>query len=305
MNYFPLEHDEYAMRMNARAGVVPLIEVDHEEYEAELALKSQILESAYRYYFQCSPEAEGMAWESVGLLLQDMAQTYPDDFELTVRGKQWTWTNRLLGETVEFTRGEPASLPLPPLDWLARQVQEDLILMEEMSDGKMVCVAGHLCFGASWCLDDKIGKSFLDIHDEVPEFRERIGQPSDLMMRRLKPGRPTGRFNWSIAATSQLNLAPAIAHEWQTSRHGITATNAGERCFLRVERQTLSRLPLTRGILFTIHTYLTPIAEVAANRDRLRRLVSVLKGIPAVTLEYKGMTGYIEPLMIYLDSAEV
>ncbi len=302
MRYFPFEHDEYAMRMDARAGIHPLIEVDRDCYLAEMGLKAEILASDYRYYFQCPPDAEVMAWEAIALLLPDMDCHHPEDFELTIRGDRWLWNNRLLGETTEFTLYDAETLPLPPLDWIGRQVQEDLILMAELPEGETVCAAGQLCFAASWCLDDKIGKSFLDIHNEVPEFRERIGQSSDLMMRRLKPGRPTGRFNWSVAGTPQLNMAPVEALKWRHTRQGITAENAGARCLLRVERQTLSRLPQTRGSLFTIHTYLTPIAEVAADPDRLRRFTSVLKGVPPATIAYKGMSDYYEALLGYLEA---
>ena len=61
LRYFPFEHDEYDMPMNARAGIGPLIEVEEGEYTKELTLKDAILASDYRYYFQCPPEAEPLA----------------------------------------------------------------------------------------------------------------------------------------------------------------------------------------------------------------------------------------------------
>ena len=303
LRYFPFEHDEYDMPMNARAGVGPLIEVDEGEYAKGLALKDQILASDRRYYFQCPPESEPLAWESIALLLLDMAGHSPQHFALETDGTRWTWTNRLLGTTTAFMLGDPSTLPLPPLDWLGRQVQEDLILMAETPDGgDTVCAGGHLCFAASWCLDDKMGQNFLRIHEDIPQFLERIGRPANLMMQRLKAGRPTGRINWTVSSTDRLNLAPAVAHEWVSSRRGITADNAGERCFLRIERQVFARLPQTRGILFTIHTYRNPVSEVASDPDRLRRFTSVVKGIPRATREYKGMASFADALVDYLES---
>ena len=185
---------------------------------------------------------------------------------------------------------------------MGRQVQEDLILMAEREESDTVCVGGHLCFAASWCLDDKIGQNFLRIHEDIPQFLERIGRPADLMMRRLKAGRPTGRLNWTISSTDRLNLAPAVSHEWVQTRRGITADNAGDRCFLRIERQTFSRLPKTRGILFTIRTYRNPVAEVVADPERLRRFTAVVKGIPRPTREYKGMASFADALIDYLEA---
>ena len=302
LKYFPFEHDEYDMPMNARAGVGPLIEVEEGEYQKELALKDQILASDYRYYFQCLAASEPLAWETIALLLPDMAEHSPDWFSLDVDGDRWTWTNRLLGTTTAFRLGDPTTLPLPPLDWMGRQVQEDLILMAETPEGDTVCAGGHLCFAASWCLDDKMGQNFLRIHEDIPQFLERIGRPANLMMQRLKAGRPTGRINWTVASTDRLNLAPAVYHEWVASRRGITAENAGDRCWMRIERQVFARLPQTRGILFTIRTYRNPISEVVADPDRLRRFTAVVKGVPRATREYKGMASFADALVDYLES---
>ena len=303
LRYFPFEHDEYDMPMNARAGVGQLIEVDEAEYFRELSLKNEILATDYRYHCQCPCGAEPLAWDTIELLLPDMALHYPQHFELSITGERWTWTNRLLGARTEFAVGDEGIAGLAPLDWMGRQVQEDLILMSDVPDaGGSICAGGHLCFPASWCLDDKMGEHFLRIHEDVPQFIERIGKPADLMMRRLKPGRATGRINWTISSTDRLNLAPKFVHEWVPSRRGISADNAGERCFLRIERQTFARLPKTNGILFTIKTYINPISEVVADPERLRRFTAVVKGIPRATREYKGMSSFADALVDYLES---
>ena len=302
LRYFPFDHDEYDMPMNARAGIEELIEVDEGEYQTELALKDEILASDYRYYYRCPEEALPLAWETIALLLPDMARNQPAHFTLDREGHRWTWSNRLLGTVTEFVYGDASTLPLPPLDWVGRQVQEDLILMAETVNGDTYCIGGHLCFAASWCLDDKMHESFLTIHEDIPQFLERIGRPADLMMRRLKPGRPTGRINWTVSSTDRLNLAPKVNHEWIMSRRGITAENAGERCFMRIERQTFSRLPESRGILFTIHTYRNPVSEVVEDPDRLRRFTANVKGIPRPTREYKGMASFADALVDYLEA---
>jgi dimethylamine monooxygenase subunit A len=301
IHYFPLQSDRYEMPMNARAESGALIEVEADRYRDEIAQKERIIASDPRYYVQCPPEVEALAWEAIAHLLPDMAAHLPQHFALEMRGDHWTWTNRLFGTVTTFTPGDTGSLPLPPLDWIGLQVQEDLILMAEREDGDTVCVAGHLCFGSVWCLDDKLGKSFLQVHDPVPEFRERIGTPSDQLMRRLKPERPVSRLNWTLAATPQLNLAPAVAAEWRATAYGITPDNVAARVFFRVERQTLTRMPHTRGILFTIHTYINPLGEVVAEPDRLRRLTSVMRDYPDAMKDYKSMRPYFDLTLAYLE----
>lgn len=303
--YFPFDSDQFALTMNARAlAVASLIEVEPDKYRAELAEKDAILAGDYRYYYQAPPGTEAMQWEAIALLLPNMARHHPQHFALRADGDRWTWTNRLLGTETALTLGDPASLPLPPLDWLGRQVQEDLILMAEDGEAGTPLVAGHLCFGAGWCLDDKLGRSFLDIHAPVALFAETIGRSSDLLMRRLKPDHPVARVGWSITTSTDLNRSPAVANKWRQDVATIDAANAGERCHLRLERQTLSRLPRTRAILFTIHTYLAPIAATIATEapERARRLAGTLRTAPDEFLRYKGITQFYRPLLAYLES---
>lgn len=312
---FPFVYPEYDMPMNTRALPSDRVIEVTASYRKELDQKSLTLAGDHRYYCRAAPGTEPMQWEAIAYLLPILARHYPDHFTLETIGNRLHWTNHLLGTDACVTVGDEASLPLVdhqgtplpdpacrPLDWLARQVQEDLILIGGDAKQGTPMVAGSLCFGASWCLDDKLGKSFLAIHDEVPQFAARIGRPADLVMQRLKEERPIGRLNWSIATTATRNMAPRLAHLTIPSRRGITGVNASERCFLRLEWQTLSRLPYTRGILFTIHTTIRPLVEVIADPERLRLLAGAIKGMPRPTLEYKGMAGYRDALVDYLEA---
>lgn len=301
--YFPFSADVYSMSMGTHAlGDGPIIELDAPHYRLELNLKNAILHDNYDYYVQALPATEPMQWEAVELLLPDLARCYPQHFALHISVEDWCWHNMLLARTWRFRFGDRASLPQPPLDWLGRQVQEDLLLMSGDVATGMPLVAGQLCFGNAWCLDDKIGKSFLRIHDEVPLFAENIGRSSNLLMERLKAGRPVFRINWSIKATNQLNLAPPINDALAPLQEYVTAENAGERCFLRLERQVLLRLPRTGGILFSIHTYISPIACAADHAEHARRLHGVLRTAPPAMLRYKGIAPFAAPLIAYLAS---
>lgn len=305
LKHLALDEGTYELKMNVRQ-LAPdcIIDVDLAEYAREHALKDEILASDTHYYYQTLPGSEDMQWETIEILLPNMARYYPEYFALTTVGDNWHWTNRILGTETAFTLGDPATLPLPPLDWVGRQVQEDLCIMDGNDPGSPL-VAGHLCFASGWCLNDKIGQSFLAIHARVPLFAEKIGRPADLMMQRVKAGRLTARVNWTIHPSDRLNCAPVMKQRYAREHAGITPENAGERYYLRSEWQTFVRYPRTNAVLFTIRTRVTPLADALADPDDARRLAMLLRTMPPTMLDYKGLTLHLETLLAYLESRAV
>jgi hypothetical protein len=299
--YFPFDDHIFKMNMKVQAlSNNSLIEVDSESYREELALKKALLADEYEQYFQAEMGTEAMQWDVVDLLLHDMVKHYPQYFELVIDDDRWSWRNHMLGEEARFVFGESASLPWPPLDWVGRQVQEDLLILRGEAGSGMPLVAGQLCFPNAWCLDDKMGKSFLSIHDNVPLFMAYLGRSSSLLLERLKVERPVWRVNWSIKATTRLNQMPRFSYEEQQAYQHFTVENIGKRCFLRIERQTLSKLPRTGAILFTIHTYQSPIAEILQDVEQARRMFGVLRTTPREVLVYKNIEPYADMLLSYI-----
>ncbi len=302
--YFPFTSETYTQTMGTRPlGDRGLVEIDTPHYDAEIALKAQILASDLRYYAQALPYSEPAQWDMIELLLPDLAARHPERFGLSVEGDVWRWHNLRSGDVTVFQLGAPADLPHMPIDWLGRQIQEDLILMSGDAASGCPLIAGQLCFGSSWSLDDKIGLSFLDIHEPVPQFNAQLGRPANLLMERLKLGRPVWRLNWSIKSNARLNAAPRFRAEDLASKRHIALENVGERCFLRVERQALARLPRTGAILFTIHTYNYAMSEVCADAARAAMLAGFLQTTPEPMLRYKGVLPFYEPLLVYLERA--
>jgi dimethylamine monooxygenase subunit A len=300
--YFPIADDVFRLAMGTAAlDEDRLIEVDA-RYREELALKRAILAEDHRYYFQAAPEAALAQWEAVELLLPLMARHYPEHFALEADGERWAWRNRLLGEETRLRLFDDASLDRSPLDWVGRQVQEDLLLLAGDAARGVPLIGGQLCFASGWCLDDMLGRPFLAIHARVPFFEAQIGRASSLLMERLKAGRPVGRVNWTVHSYASLNAAPRFKPELLKTRAGITPENAGARCVLRTERQTLARLPRSKAVLFTIHTYQASVAEVAELPERALRLANALRSMPEETREYKGIASYADALIAYLDA---
>ncbi|WP_163778552.1 heme-dependent oxidative N-demethylase family protein [Myxococcus vastator] len=303
--YFPFEQDVFSMSLGVRAlrPEETLIEVDAPRYADEVALKAALLTAGNAERFQGEPGTEALQWETLTVLLPAMARQSPEHFSLEAEGARWCWHNHLLGTRTHFTPGDAASLPLAPLDWFGRQVQEDLLLLDGTREG-FPLVAGQLCFPSGWCLGDKMGRPLLAVHAPVPQFNAKLGPSTLKLMEGLKPGRPVTRCNWAISVTERLDLEPRTLPEWRHLFDGITPDNAGERCFLRLERQTLTRLPRTRAVLFTIHTYVAPVASEVDAPGRRQRLARVLRSVPSDTATYKRLTPVLAPLLGYLEAGE-
>ena len=301
--YFPFSDDTYKMTMGTQAlNPDQLIEIDESCYHQEIALKERLIAEEYDEYVLAPVETQDEQWEVLSLLLSNMAHYYPQHFSLTIRDDEWTWHNRLLGIHTTFCYGDLNSFPLAPLDWLGPQVQEDLIVLSGDVVQGMLLIAGHLCFPNDWCLKEKLGKSFMRIHDPVPLFAPMIGRSSSLLLERLKVGRPVWRLNWAFKMTPQLTLTPQqVRLLREGEQEDVTCKTIGQRCYLRVERQTLSRLPLTNAILFTIHTYQTPIADIVQDKDATRRMANMVRTTPNEMLAYKGMLPFVDALLTYLE----
>ncbi|PVB62535.1 DUF3445 domain-containing protein [Labrenzia sp. 011] len=190
----------------------------------------------------------------------------------------------------------------PALLTASRLVQEDLIIMRPGCDGYRLAAAS-LCFPSSWSLGEKFGQSMTGIHENVPGFNgERMGKTVARLFENLKPGQLIGRFNWSVYPDGDLHhprpkqIRPEISGE------------ALARLFLRVERQTLRRLPGSGDILFTIKIHHDPLAALEAHEDRARLAAGLrqqLLELDADQLAYKGLTATRDALAEALEGLSV
>ena len=69
----------------------------------------------------------------------------------------------------------------------------------------------------------------------------------------------------------------------------LTAENAGEKLWLRVERQTLRRLPQSRAVVFTIRTLVRRLDEVAADPVVAGAMAARIREMEPGMAGYKGM----------------
>src|SRR5205814_5834520 len=112
---------------------------------------------------------------------------------------------------------------------------------------------------------------------------ERIfeGLRSDLVLERR---------NWTLLNSDVLHTpspGPIRARIGE-----IAPDEAGVRLHLRVERQTLRRLPQTGAALFTIRVWLAPLESLSGDPARLAAFALAWKSAPADFRAYKRLDLY-------------
>lgn len=293
--YVPFSSGPYRIQMGLNGlDLADWIQIDG-HYAAELAEKQRLLDGHHGAVFGALPETEQMGAEVLALLVDHLPRHFGERF--TVEGDDEVMVERESGRRVALRAS-----PLHPLDRAARLVQEDLCLMASSGEGEPYrLVAASLCFPSRWALADKLGQPLRFIHGPVPGYEDKLAGAMDRYFALMKEDRPIWRTNWSI------HDDPAL---FQPSAHGnrpldppLTSEDAGARMFLRSERQTLRRLPVTGAILFTIRTYQCRLDAVAADPARALVLAEALEAMPPETIAYKGMTGHRPAIVGYLRGA--
>ena len=170
-------------------------------------------------------------------------------------------------ELIEAALGPgPADPTLPPLYAAARRVPDDLVLMEKQG-GHWRVGALSLCAPTFFSAPEVLGRSLAEIHGPVHGFADRFLTRVVRIFDGLRPGLILERRNWSV-----VNSGEPFTPDPSPIRAQIPAIDparAGAELFVRVERQTLRRLPRTGGALFTIRVWLHPLDALAADPPRL------------------------------------
>jgi hypothetical protein len=240
------------------------------------------------------------AWDVVAHATAHLARDFPDRFELTRHGDECEWRNRPLGIEQRFRLGDDDSLGAEPFQWITRQLQEDIELLDQRGE-RLYLDAGILTFGADWSLDFDLGMEFLEIHGPVPRVHELGVIPrAHRFLLGLQPGPAFRRTNWTMTVDRRLDTTTEVYPEWGPARASLRYEEIGARLHLRVEVQHFVRLVPSNAVMFPIHTYLAPLEEIAAVPEWCARLHGVLASLPDDLVDYKGLTRFRDMAVAWL-----
>jgi hypothetical protein len=212
----------------------------------------------------------------------------------------------VFGTDMQLIEVEANSQVDPPyvssLDALACQIQEDLAVLRAADQHWLSAM--HLCFPNHWAAEEKIGRSFAEIHSPVPGIEKISARAAALVDAMIYKG-PYVRFAWGISTDTHLNHHPqprpdVPQHAWQ----GRTFSRTRPELWLRVERQTSWGFPQIAAALFTIHTYFTHCRQIRRDPSKLARLTCAIESMTPEILRYKGIADAKPEILRWLRSAE-
>lgn len=315
---FPFPADTYRYSTNVEPAAVArttevgtwgacVLHVD-EDYLADSAHCAQLLAGDPNRAAELA-HMRPACWDAALYVMRELQRAHPQLFALESidgsagQGDRWRWTNALLGIRQEFRFGQDDSLPTDPLRWIAPQVQDDLVVLDQR-EGALWADAGVVTAAADWSMRFDCGMSFTEIHGPVPRVHAAgvIARAHQFLLR-LQPEQPYRRTNWTMTVGRRLDTATETYPLWGPDRRLVLGQDLGTRLHLRVEVQHLVRLPASGAVLFLIRTYLLPLVDLARVPPWRDRLAAVLEELPEDMTEYKGLTRYRHQAAAWLRAA--
>lgn len=300
---FPFPEDHYMYSVNiephtkGKEGSVYEFPFDVDEhYVAECQDRAITLEQDPGRYVAL-PHMMDAQWDFLELTMESLANDYPEHFTLTKNGSIWTWENKPLGIGDTFTFGDSSTLPREPMDYMGRQVQGDFVLLDQR-DETLYADAGMVTCQADWSLAFNVGMSWREWHGPVPRATELGVMDRALKyLLNLQLANPVRRLNWTMTVNPRLDTSPENYPHWGGDRNKVNAENVSDLIHLRVELQSLFRLPRSNAIVFSIRCYLMSLKDIATHPRWAKRLHRVQKTMHPDLIEYKGMTKF-HPLVV-------
>lgn len=218
-------------------GDAPWLLVD-DAYAAQMAERDRLVLGRRETVIALDPDARAAADE----LLEAVLAALPDGFG--VSGGQ---VRRPDGIDVPLDRGDP-------LGTLGRLVQEDFCLIEKRGGAEHLLTGAVLCFPARWSLAAKMMRPLTVIHEPVAAYDDRVAPRVQRLFDGVRPGHPIWRYN-ALATDDPTLFQPDAAPHATKWRGGA---------YMRSERQVVLRLPRSRAVVFSIHSYVIETGRLAA-----------------------------------------
>ncbi|RYP75873.1 hypothetical protein DL771_002137 [Monosporascus sp. 5C6A] len=161
--------------------------------------------------------------------------------------------NKILGTMSIFAEKHPLLI-------LLDNVPEDFcIVLRHPETGIYHFRAGVICSSLGWNVASKIGLKLHEVHEPVPDYKEKMQFSMDRYFSKMSVSKPIQRGSWSLEVDQPLYMPPGDPQESYRDYQDAGLTRG--RLHFRVDWQTLRRLPLSGGVVFGFKGLFTPLEE--------------------------------------------
>lgn len=164
---------------------------------------------------------------------------------------------------------------------IAREVPEDFLIHRVQGESDWLSSA-HICFASHWKPEDKIGRSFDEIHKPVPMNLKN----SKKLVQAMVHGGIFERFVWSVVHDERYNFHPRLPYSKFNSDDPVV--------MIKVERQVTVGFSEQNFCLFILRQYLVKDIDKP-------RLAEVIEAMSDEQRNYKGLSD-CDGLLRYLRS---
>ncbi|KAF1917236.1 hypothetical protein BDU57DRAFT_470685, partial [Ampelomyces quisqualis] len=224
--------------------------------------------------------------ELMEMSLQFLCARYPHYFQLDKE-------NMIFNNDILHTRTDLRSTS--PLQVLFDNVPEDFgLMLRDSKTGFYLFRAGIICSALGWNVASKIGMRLHEIHAPVPDYKEKLQFSMDRYFAKKPTDKSIQRASWGLEVDQPLYMPPGHPHE---KLRGQQMTDLSlSRCNLRVDWQTLRRLPLSGAVVFNFKALFTPVETFRDEPYIPGLLLHILNQSKQNLLDYKS-TWHVEHIV--------
>ncbi|KAK1846921.1 hypothetical protein CCHR01_10436 [Colletotrichum chrysophilum] len=246
-------------------------------YHERIAQRQELYAKHGNAVVDSLPGCELACKELMEMVLQFVCARYPNQFQV----KDGVLFNRILNTETDLKTTEPLIV-------LLNNIPEDFgIMLRDHETGRYFLRGGMVCSSVGWNLKDKVGQGLPGIHKTVPDYKEKMEFSMDRFFTKMPTSKPIQRGSWGLEMGQPLYLPadhPDIAH-----REAQNPDLKPEDVYLRVDWQTLRRLPLSGAVVFNFKALFTPLSEFKDEPYIPSIVLKVLNEGKENILKYKGV----------------
>lgn len=236
------------------------------------------------------PESKEACEELLETVVEHMLARYPACFKKTSQGIH----NLITDEQIDLRK----PYKLHPLQYIGKMAKEDFYVVQQRPDGLHYMVAGAVPFpGGHFSVKEILGKHLDVIHSDVPYYETKLKPSMERWFGKLKCADPVERATWYMTWDHEL-----VCSKIYDIQPGETMPQVPvEKFVVRVERQTLRRLPKTQAIIFTNHPLFYSVDEMKDEPMVPSLLKNIIMEGPENIVKSKKFETVREQVVPYLD----